>query len=62
MDQIALWLDPHHISVGTILATVTVVVGASVAMLLLNRPLQTIRSILVTILSTSKPLLPCIEG
>jgi small-conductance mechanosensitive channel len=40
MDHIALWLDQHHISVGMILATATVVIGASLIILLLNRLLR----------------------
>jgi small-conductance mechanosensitive channel len=40
MDQIALWLDLHHISIGAILATITVVAGASIVIFLLNRLLR----------------------
>jgi small-conductance mechanosensitive channel len=37
MGQIIIWLDQHHISLGAILATVSVVIGASLVIFQLNR-------------------------
>ena len=40
MDQTVAWLDQHHISLATVLATIALVVGAAIVILLVNRTLH----------------------
>jgi small-conductance mechanosensitive channel len=40
MDQIVAWLDQHHVGLATIVATIALVVAASVGIVLLNRLLR----------------------
>jgi small-conductance mechanosensitive channel len=40
MDQIAAWLDQHHVSLTTVVVTLAVLIGASIALAKLNRLLR----------------------
>ena len=40
MDQIAAWLEAHHVSTATVLTTAALLLGASVVIVLINRLLK----------------------